>query len=140
MEHAIESAMIAPCGMICTVCLARLREKKRCPGCNGSDADKPPYCIKCIIKNCGHRQQSADYCYSCAHFPCARLKNLDKRYRTKYAMSMIENLRFIQERGMDAFLRKETESRTCPTCGGWICIHRGFCLPCNKKEKQKDAN
>ena len=32
------------------------------------------------------------YCYECAEFPCRSLKHLDKRYRTNYRMSMIENL------------------------------------------------
>ena len=37
------------------------------------------------------------YCYECDGFPCARVKRLDKRYRTKYEMSMIENLEYIRD-------------------------------------------
>lgn len=32
---------------------------------------------------------------------------MDKRYRTKYHMSMIENLDYIKEFGMEKFLTKE---------------------------------
>jgi hypothetical protein len=37
------------------------------------------------------------YCYECDEFPCARVKRLDKRYRTKYEMGMIENLEYIRD-------------------------------------------
>ena len=40
-------------------------------------------------------------------FPASRLKTLDKRYRTFYHMSMIENLEYIKKYGMERFLEKE---------------------------------
>ena len=39
--------------------------------------------------------------------PCKRLKALDRRYRIKYHMSMIENLDYIKEFGMENFLTNE---------------------------------
>ena len=71
------------------------------------------------------------FCFECADYPCKRLKSLDKRYRTKYHMSMIENLNFIQENGLAAFLAKEKGKWSCPDCGGMICCHNGLCLSCN---------
>jgi len=44
MKSYINSSLIAPCGMNCGICLAYLREKKKCPGCNGSNEDKQVYC------------------------------------------------------------------------------------------------
>ena len=35
----------------------------------------------------------------------------DKRYRTKYHMSMIENLESIKEQGMEQFLIQEEENK-----------------------------
>jgi len=46
------------------------------------------------------------FCFECNNFPCKRLKALDKRYRMKYHMSMIDNLNFIKENGLEAFLAK----------------------------------
>lgn len=46
-------------------------------------------------------------------------------------MSMIENLQFIKEHGMESFLEKQEEEWRCPECGGVICCHNGLCLPCN---------
>ena len=71
------------------------------------------------------------FCFDCEYFPCTRLKALDKRYRTKYHLSMITNLEFIKEYGMQAFLDQETPKWTCPECGSLICCHNGLCLNCN---------
>lgn len=125
------SELIAPCGMNCGICLAYLREKRKCPGCRGDDTTKSPSCVRCIIKNCetiAHNQSK--FCYECEDYPCKRLKQLDKRYRTKYRMSMLENLERIRTIGVDAFVENEKERWRCPQCGGVICVHRGYCLEC----------
>jgi predicted RNA-binding Zn-ribbon protein involved in translation (DUF1610 family) len=63
------------------------------------------------------------------------LKDLDKRYRTKYHTSFVENLVSIKNKGLEAFINQEYAKWKCPECGGTICIHRGFCLNCQEKEK-----
>ena len=55
---------------------------------------------------------------------------IDKRYRTKYNMSMIKNLEFIRDNGLEKFVNKEKKRWVCKNCGGTICVHRGFCLNC----------
>jgi hypothetical protein len=44
---------------------------------------------------------------------------------------MIENLDYIREYGLEAFLSKEEIKWRCPECGGRICCHNGLCLNCN---------
>jgi hypothetical protein len=66
----------------------------------------------------------------CPEYPCKRLGRLDKRYKTKYGMSMIDNLEFIKGKGLTAFVEKENERWRCPKCGGIICVHRGYCVEC----------
>ncbi len=56
---------------------------------------------------------------------------MDKRYRTKYHLSMIENLNYINEFGMEEFLTKERDKWRCKLCGATICCHNGLCLNCN---------
>jgi len=134
-KTVIKSEYIAPCGMNCALCMARLiREKNQCPGCRGDDIDKPKYCVRCVIVNCDHFKETKNkYCSSkCTKFPCTRLRNLDKRYRTKYHMSMLENLKNIEDYGIRAFIRWEKERWTCTECGGTICVHRGICSSCGK--------
>lgn len=128
-----QKELIAPCGMNCGICLAYLREKNRCGGCWGPDNNKPKSCAHCIIRNCEFIAKSeSKFCYECLKYPCTRLKNLDKRYRTKYHMSMIENLGVIKINGVDFFVQKEHERWLCKTCGGMICVHRGRCLKCKQ--------
>ena len=102
---------------------------------NKQDSKKSEYRNRCRIRNC---EQIVDgkikYCSdSCGRFPCARLKQLDKRYRTKYGMSMIDNLKMINEFGIRHFIRYEKEKWLCPECGEMICVHRPVCLSCGYK-------
>jgi hypothetical protein len=122
---------IAPCGMNCALCLAFQRVKNHCPGCNGPDAGKQKSCLSCIIRSCEKlaRTQSG-FCYSCAEFPCKRLKQLDKRYRTKYGMSMIGNLRTIETVGVERFVKIEMLRWACKKCGALLCVHRQTCQKC----------
>ena len=74
------------------------------------------------------------YCLvSCDRFPCTRLKQLDKRYKTKYGMSMIENLRMINEFGIRHFIRNEKKKWIYPECGEMISVHKPTCLSCGYK-------
>jgi hypothetical protein len=134
MTSSMHSSLIAPCGMNCAICSGHLREKKQCPGCNGDDTQKPKYCVNCRIKHCEmHKLTQSKLCVDCDKFPCSRLKQLDKRYRNKYHMSMIANLGQIKNAGMNAFLEQEQTRWMCPQCGGIICVHKGCCHQCGAK-------
>lgn len=133
----MEETLIAPCGMNCSLCAAYLFKQK--------DLNKKgfhrTYCPGCIPRgeNCKHMADACAllgnglvrFCFECENYPCKRLKALDKRYRTKYHMSMIENLNAINEKGMKEFLEAEKEKWRCPTCGGTICCHNGLCFDCD---------
>jgi hypothetical protein len=125
--------LIAPCGMNCALCSAFLREKNKCSGCRG-DKNKPTYCVSCKIVNCEILAATkSNFCYECPKF-CQRLKQLDKRYSTRYSMSMLENLKSIQTAGMSQFLAAQKKRWTCPDCGKLISVHYGYCVKCKKPE------
>ncbi len=127
-------SLIAPCGMNCGICIGFLREKKKCPGCNSDSKNKTTHCIKCIIRNCEYLENSTSgFCYECPKYPCARLRQLDKRYRTKYRMSMIENLDNIKMLGLDEFLDRENSKWTCTNCKARLSAHRENCLECGQQ-------
>ncbi len=132
--------LIAPCGMNCGICIGYLREKKPCGGCfKKDDENKPKHCRSCSIVNCELLAKTeSGFCYDCEKYPCARLKKLDKRYRTNYGMSMLENLDYIQKHGLEKFLVNEEYKWTCKDCGTGLCVHRDFCLNC-KIEINKNA-
>lgn len=124
--------LIAPCGMNCGLCISHLREKKPCSGCHKiDDSNKPQGCRSCVIVNCLLLAETeSGFCFDCKKYPCARLKNLDKRYRIKYGMSMIENLAYIKVHGLDEFIKKEQNKWKCKVCGAGLSVHRNFCLNC----------
>ena len=123
--------MIAPCGMNFGSCLGFMRYKDHCPGCRMFDDSKPEFCKQCIIINCDLlKSTESGFCYDCPKYPCRRLKNLDKRYSTRYSTSFFENLAIIKNEGIDKFLKFETARRTCPQCGSTLCVHRPFCFDC----------
>jgi len=114
--------LIAPCGMNCGLCMAYLRDKKNCPGCRSTEINPFKSCNNCTIKNCEHlEKKNLKYCSSeCEKYPCPRLKNLDKRYRAKYSMSMIDNLDTIVNTGIFNFIALEKQR--------WIRENMVYCV------------
>lgn len=128
-KSIIKSKLIAPCGMNCAICLGYLRDENKCDGCRS----KNKKCrANCTISNCTNlKKTNSIFCSEkCEKFPCTRLKNLDKRYRTKYNMSMLENLKNIEKLGIRTFIKNEKTKWACSKCGSVICVHRGYCLNC----------
>lgn len=124
--------LIAPCGMNCRLCISFQRTKNSCKGCR--NMDEIIYVTKgsrlCVIKTCPNQKSQSGYCFECNDFPCKRLKDLDKRYRTKYHMSMIENLIYIRDHGIELFLENENHRWQCPECSAVVCVHKSNCLSC----------
>ena len=141
--------LIAPCGMNCTICanyLALENEVK-------NKDIRMPYCTGCRPRNkkCAFLKKQCSkllngkvtYCFECASFPCDRLKTIDNRYKSRYKMSLIENLNFIKKHGMQKFLEEQEKLWKCPNCGEMVCCHNGICFNCeleklrSKKEKYR---
>jgi hypothetical protein len=135
LKKTKKKCLIAPCGMNCGICIGYLREKNKCPGCRNMDKSKTKYCRKCIIKNCLIlKENNWEFCSNkCKKYPCLRLKNLDKRYKTKYKMSMLENLENIQKLGVKEFIKTEQKRWKCPSCKEILSVHRDICLNCGEK-------
>lgn len=121
--------MIAPCGMNGAICSAHIREEYKCSGCR--IRTNFSYCRKCIIKHCKElKKLKTRFCFECEKYPCQRLKQLDKRYRARYHMSMLENLEYISRKGIDKFVKKEVKRWRCKNCGNLLSCHKNVCLVC----------
>lgn len=125
------SAMIlAPCGVICDLCIGYQRKKNRCVGCN-AEGNKPNHCVACSIKDCPEKHgDSSALCSACAKYPCRRIKDLNNRYEAKYAESLIGNFKLLEELGMDGFLERSRQRYACPACGALLCVHADACQAC----------
>jgi hypothetical protein len=128
--------LIAPCGMNCALCSGYLAWR------NGvkERGIRMPYCKGCRPREkvCAFLKRECrflldckvEYCFQCGEYPCRRLLRIDARYRSRYSMSMIENLESIKKSGVSEFLRGEELKWRCPECGGVICCHNGLCFGC----------
>ncbi|MGZ7066217.1 MAG: DUF3795 domain-containing protein [Candidatus Aminicenantales bacterium] len=129
--------LIAPCGMNCAICanyLAKTGDVRargvRMPECAGC-RPRGKMCAY-IRKRCDLlKHERIEFCHECPDFPCHELRTIDTRYRERYRMSMIQNLRDIREKGMDKFLRAQAKAWRCPRCGGTVCCHNGLCFGCD---------
>jgi hypothetical protein len=132
----MEEELIAPCGMNCNICsgyLAYLNDVK-------SKDIGMPYCAGCRPrgKNCAFLKKrcnllmdgKVEYCYQCPDCPCDNLKHIDNRYQSLYRMSLIDNLEYIRQNGIESILAREEEKWRCPECGEAICCHNGICFNC----------
>ena len=126
-----DPTLIAPCGINCRLCRAYTRDKNVCPGCRGDDSSKMKSCANCKLKNCENLAKGQyEYCFVCDEFPCARLSHLDKRYRTRYGLSVLDNLISIKNFGIINFVNNENKKWACPQCGSMLCMHKPECLSC----------
>jgi hypothetical protein len=133
--------LIAPCGMNCGICKAYLAYTNEAPRIRG----KVTYCSGCLprAKNCYIKRGCKNLskhtflsCSECDTLPCEKLARLDKRYRERYGMSMVENLKMLREKGMEDFLQSQAQKYSCPTCGtGVISVHDRKCYGCGYKRK-----
>ena len=129
MVDGFNPSHLAPCGMNCGVCYVYLREKKPCLGCRGEDEAKPGHCRICKIKTCA-AERAVTLCVDCADFPCAIIKRLDKSYRLRYQVSLVDNARRLKAVGTAQFLRQEKDRWTCAACEGVVSLHDGVCSEC----------
>jgi len=133
---SMKTTLIAPCGLNCRLCGAYTRDKNVCNGCNSDHTEKLQYCSKCKIRNCIHlSKKSVRFCFSCNQFPCSRIKNLDKRYKGRYGLSVIHNLKDIEKFGIRQFVRNEKEKWKCPICKEILCMHKSNCVSCGYERK-----
>ena len=135
--------LIAPCGMNCGLCasyLAKVHDIR-------ASGIRMTYCAGCrprgkmcafLKKRCEPiRLGTFEFCHECPDFPCKKLMAIDERYRVRFRMSMVENLRVIREKGMGRFLREQRMSWRCPECGGTISCHNGLCFRCDLERLRK---
>jgi hypothetical protein len=132
MPDTVEDYLFAPCGMNCLVCYVHLKKIKPCGGCLGADANKPDRCKACAIKLCA-LARGYTHCHECPEFPCARINNLEKSYRKRYATSLVGNSLSVRDIGMVVFQKLERIRWSCKKCGGVISLHDGVCSECGGK-------
>lgn len=106
-----------------------------CVGCR-NEGYKGEYCANlCKIVKCEIRKTLHDgVCDKCPQYPCREIVDKECWYANAYPMieSLMGNLAFIEENGIEKFLQREKVRWTCSDCGGCISVHDGACYGCGK--------
>jgi hypothetical protein len=131
----MDTLSIAPCGVICDICSAFQRDKNNCAGCR-RDGPKMGHCKKCMIKNCMEKNNADELCIECEEYPCKRIKNLHKRYATKYNENIYENMETVKNKGIKYFITTAEEQWKCKNCGKLLCVHKDKCTDCGRIFRQ----
>jgi hypothetical protein len=147
LKATANTELIAPCGMNCALCSRYLALKNKVR----SKGVRMAYCTGCRPRNrtCAALKKKCEkllnrevtFCFECNSFPCDILRKIDTKYKARYRMSMIENLNFIRDKGIDKFLEAQEKRWKCPICSEMVCCHNGICFICgltklkSKKEK-----
>jgi hypothetical protein len=135
MTENVDLMELARCGVNCGLCVGFLgynldgtKRESACGGCHTMEN----HC-GFVEKKCKNRlgKDKIGYCFECPDFPCETLQKMDKYYSGKYDSSLIENMTYVKENGLEAFTKREKEKWKCPTCGGVVCIHTKRCYTCN---------
>jgi len=135
----VDNNLVAPCGIYCGACRQYLLWKKDLLEERGYKMG----CKGCRIrnKNCAFirrdcpalKKKELDYCYECEQFPCQKLQKIDSQYQERYSVNLVENLKRIEETGVEQWLQEQKRLYTCPECGGEICVHDAECYDCGLK-------
>lgn len=133
----ISEELIAPCGMNCAICsryLAYVNNLKRsqCAGCRPSNKRCSYLFDKCSgINNALEGNATAPFCFECDQYPCKQINRMDDRYRNNYKMSVKNNLAYINDNGIDEFIKAQYREYHCSKCGELISIHNRKCFKCD---------
>jgi len=140
----LQADLIAPCGFNCALCAANQKkegEKGYCSGCYVADGKEKAHCSKCAFNRCPVLKDNGyRFCYECDKFPCRKLELHDEKYIKCANASVIENLKYIKQHGVDAFFEVETIRWKCRKCGELICMPKNRCLHCNRLVPKKKEN
>ena len=58
---------------------------------------------------------------------------LDRRHRQDFGDNPIDNLKQIQENGIEVFLEKEREKWKCTRCSAIVCVNTNKCYNCSRE-------
>ena len=122
------------CGLFCGTCPAY---PETCEGClSGKLAE---HCAVCVpgFRDCA-REHQVTRCFACSEFPCSRLEQFSKEHIVNgicHHTHVIDNLQYMKDYGIDAFLSDQVQKTTCPDCGQFIIWYETECQKCGKEWK-----
>ena len=103
-------------------------EDLRCDGCLGQ-GNLTPWCQQCEIRRCPDDKPGVTRCSDCPEFPCSRITAFNNDGMRHHA-EVLDNLRRLQEIGVENWLRDEEERWRCPQCQAPVDWYSRSCFQC----------
>jgi len=94
-------------------------EEVRCDGCHSDNL--MPTCVECRhgFRQCA-REHGITWCFECPDFPCQRLEDFKHIHIVdgiSHHEHLVEELQYIKDHSMEAWLEKMDREGRCPQCG-----------------------
>ncbi len=132
MEY-IANEVTGICGLFCETC-PKFADGK-CKGCLSDMVAEA--CVSCSpgFRECA-KEHGIERCSECEDFPCDRLQ----KFKDCHVVNGISHHEFIleyvrdqREMGVEAWVKKQEELHTCPTCGTMTVWCEKYCRKCGKE-------
>jgi hypothetical protein len=143
------------CGLYCGTCPNYLAEREgdtarieaiaksnnmevSAVGCDGCLSDRVmPFCVECKngFRTCA-KEKGVTWCFECAEFPCRRLEDFKKIHivdGVPHHATVIEDLKYMKEHGVEAWVKRQEKAGSCPTCGKRLYFFTRECPACHTK-------
>ena len=107
-------------------------EELRCDGCLGG-GHLTPYCRQCALRLCPEGKPGVTRCADCPDFPCSHITDFNTDGMHHHA-EVLDNLRRLQEIGLEAWLDEEEEQWRCSQCQAPMAWYARTCLQCGAEQ------
>ena len=95
-DYRRQNPVFSLCGLCCLLCPMHLGGY--CPGCGGGESHQ-----LCAVIRCSREHGEMEYCFSCAEFPCVRLREAARFDSFLPHRHMLQNLTRARGMGIPAF-------------------------------------
>ena len=138
MEQGVNQ-LVGICGLYCGTCPAYLAYRKNDSAYiekNAREKGFPPEALRCDgclsdrvaahCKDCRHgfrkcaAEKKITWCFQCSEFPCQRLldfKDVHVVNGISHHEHVIDDLRYMKEHGIQAWVEIQDRKARCPECG-----------------------
>lgn len=106
-----------------------------CDGCLGHGSLNS-WCAKCQIRLCEKIQTGKTRCSECNDFPCSRLSSFSNDGMPHH-LEILDNLRQIQNIGIQAWIAQEEERWACPECHSTLSWYDTVCPSCKAPRSKR---
>ena len=110
----------------------QLIEDIRCFGCKSDTVAK--HCRTCEIKLC-NQEKNIEFCYQCSEYPCIHLTKFKETPVYPYHCEVFDNLKSIEENGLNQWLEEQRERWSCPQCNKAHCFFQAPVPMCTSRQR-----